>query len=101
MAVHLSRALTLHGVAPVATSRYFALYVAQLGWLALGYYLMQQSVWPSTFQPDDFSKFLKCSMRLADNRGWIESSLMTWIWSTPLLVGLEVSRRWNMFRESR
>jgi len=101
MAVHLSRTPQLHGMSPVAMSRYFALYLAQLGWIVLGVYLMQKATWPSTCQPDDITKFVTCSMRLADNRGWIESSLMTWLWSTPLLVGLEVSRRWQMFRDAR
>lgn len=100
MAVKLSRELQLHGTKPVAMSRYFALYLAQAGWVALGVYLMHHAIWPSTCQPDTFEKFARCSMRLADNRGWIESTLMTWIWSTPLLVGLEVSRRWQLFRSS-
>ena len=92
---------TTTAVSPVAMSRYFALYVAQVGWLALGAFLLQKAVWPSTCQPETFTKFVNCSVRLADNRGWIESSLMTWLWSTPLLVSLEISRRWNMFRASR
>jgi hypothetical protein len=91
----------LHGNGEVAVSRYFALYVTQAGWLALGLYLVQNSVWPSTCQPDGITRFLTCSARLADNRGWIEAALMTWIWSTPLLVGLEISRRWALFRAGR
>lgn len=91
----------LYGNGEVAVSRYFALYAAQLGWLGLGAYLFANAYWPSTCKPDGFLEVYECSMRLADNRGWVESSLMTWLWSTPLLVGLEISRRWAMFRAAR
>lgn len=91
----------LHGNGEVAVSRYFALYLAQAGWLVLGVYLMQNAMWPSSCQPESFAKFMTCSIRLAENRGWVESALMTWIWSTPLLIGLELSRRWNLFRAGR
>jgi len=101
MATKVRRFPHLHGNGEVAVSRYFALYLAQAGWVALGVYLMQHAIWPSTCQPDGFVKFMTCSMRLADNRGWIESALMTWIWSTPMLLGLELSRRWNLFRNKR
>jgi len=101
MAMQLRRDGHLHGVRPVPISRYFALYLAQAGWLMLGVYLMQNATWPSSCQPDTFLQVATCSLRLADNRGWIESALMTWLWSTPLLLGLELSRRWNMFQASR
>ena len=91
----------LHGNGEVAVSRYFALYLAQVAWLALGAFLLQKAIWPSTCQPQTLTKFLACSVRLAENRGWIETSLMTWVWSTPLLVALEVSRRWNLLRAAR
>jgi hypothetical protein len=101
MATKARRYPHLHGNGEVAVSRYFALYLAQVGWLVLGVYLMQIAVWPSTCRPETFAKFVTCSMRLADNRGWMESALMTWVWSTPMLVGLELSRRWNMLRARR
>ncbi|MEO6387908.1 MAG: hypothetical protein ABIT16_04000 [Croceibacterium sp.] len=83
----------VHGVSPVAVSRYFALYAAQIGWLGLGAYLFTHAYWPSSCRPQGFLDIYACSMRLADQRGWIESALMTWLWSTPLLLCLEVSRR--------
>jgi hypothetical protein len=91
----------LHGNGEVAVSRYFALYLAQAGWLALGAYLFSKAYWPSSCRPESFFEVYECSMRLADQRGWIESSLMTWLWSTPLLVALEFMRHYNRFRASR
>ncbi len=83
----------LHAVTPVAVSRYFALYFAQIGWIVLGVYLLSNAYWPSTCQPQDLFEIYSCSGRLSETRGWIESGLMTWLWSTPLLIGLEISRR--------
>jgi len=91
----------LHGNGDVAVSRYFALYLAQAGWVALGVYLFSQAYWPSTCRPHGFLEIYECSMRLADQRGWIESSLMTWLWSTPILVALEFMRHYNRFRAGR
>jgi len=91
----------LHGNGDVAVSRYFALYLAQAGWLALGVYLFTHAYWPSTCRPHGFLEVYECSMRLADQRGWIESSLMTWLWSTPILVALEFMRHYNRFRAGR
>jgi hypothetical protein len=91
----------LHGNGDVAVSRYFALYLAQAGWLALGVYLFANAYWPSSCRPHGFLEVYECSMRLADQRGWIESSLMTWLWSTPILVALEFMRHYNRFRAGR
>jgi hypothetical protein len=88
----------LWGNSDVAVSRYFALYVAQAGWLVLGAYLFANSYWPSTCKPHGFLEVYECSARLADNRGWVESSLMTWLWSTPILVMLEVMRHYERLR---
>ena len=85
----------LHGQAQVAISRYFALYLAQIGWLALGFYLLSHAYWPSTCKPDGFVKLYGCSVYLPETRGWIEAALMTWLWSTPLLASLEILRRFN------
>lgn len=91
----------LWGYGDVAVSRYFALYLAQICWLGLGAYLLSKAYWPSSCRPESFFQVYGCSMRLAENRGWIESTLMTWLWSTPLLVMLEVSRRWTHYKASR
>lgn len=81
------------GVTPVAISRFFALYLTQIGWLALGAFLLANAVWPSYCQPATLAKFVLCSVHLPDNRGWVESALLTWLWVTPMLVALEISRR--------
>ena len=64
----------LHGNGDVAVSRYFALYLAQAGWLALGAYLFANAYWPSTCRPDNFLEVYQCSIKLADNRGWVRWS---------------------------
>jgi len=87
-----------HGYAPVGITRYFALYAAQIGWLVLGAYLYSQAYWPSSCRPHDVMELVTCSSRLADQRGWVESALMTWLWSTPLLAGLEISRWYNKLK---
>ena len=91
----------LHGNGEVAVSRYFALYLAQACWLGLGAYLLAHAYWPSTCRPHSFLEVYQCSIRLADNRGWIESSLMTWLWSTPILVALEFMRHYERFQARR
>lgn len=91
----------LHGNGEVAVSRYFALYLAQAGWLALGGYLLVNAYWPSACQPDTLLEVYTCSMRLADQRGWVESALMTWLWSTPILVALEFLRHYGRYQQRR
>lgn len=86
-----------HGYADLGMSRYFALYVAQAGWFALGFLLFSRAYWPSACQPTDFLQVYQCSIRLPEGRGWVESSLMTWLWSTPLLIILEIQRRFRNF----
>lgn len=82
-----------HGTRDVGISRYFVLYLAQASWLLLGLYLARHAMWPSSCLPTGIFRAVACSIHLPDNRGVIESGLMTWMWSTPMLVGLELSRR--------
>ena len=85
----------LHGTKDLGLSRYLVLYFTQAAWLTLGAYLYTRAYWPSSCRPHDVLQIYSCSIRLADQRGWIESALMTWLWSTPLLVALEISRHVN------
>jgi hypothetical protein len=82
-----------HGYGEVRPSRYFALYLAQASWFALGFWLFRTAFWPSSCTPDDAWEVIACSIRLPESGGWTEAALLTWIWSTPILVGLEISRR--------
>lgn len=85
---------THHGYGEVKVSRYVVLYVAQIAWLVLGVYLYAGAYWPSTCQPSDLIDIYACSIRLPeDGGGWREAALLTWLWSTPILILLEVSRR--------
>jgi hypothetical protein len=95
MPVGARRIAHQHGTADLGISRYFVLYFVQLCWLGLGIYLWFHATWPSSCLPTTAWKFVTCSIHLPDNRGVIESSLMTWLWTTPLLLMLEVSRRLN------
>lgn len=86
---------THHGYGEVKLSRYFALYIAQIGWLVLGVFLYWGAFWPSTCTPDNLLEIYGCSMRLPESGGWREASLLTWLWATPILIALEISRRFS------
>ena len=83
------------GNVEIDVSRYIVLYTAQLGWVALGAYLVSHAYWPSTCTPTGFVEIYSCSAHLPDNRGWVESALATWLWSTPILIALEILRLFN------
>lgn len=84
---------THHGYGDVGVSRFLVLYLAQAAWLGLGVYLYADAYWPSTCTPDNLLEVYGCSMRLPENGGWREAALLTWLWATPILVALEISRR--------
>ncbi|RJY09358.1 hypothetical protein [Aurantiacibacter aquimixticola] len=92
----LKRFPTHHGHGDVGVSRYFVLYVAQAGWFVLGFYLYSVAYWPSSCQPSDLVEVYACSPHLpSDGGGWREAALLTWLWATPILIALEISRRVN------
>jgi hypothetical protein len=84
---------THYGDGEIKLSRYLVLYVSQVAWLVLGGYLYLGAYWPSSCAPDNLIEVYACSMRLPENGGWREAALLTWLWATPILVCLEVSRR--------
>lgn len=86
---------THHGYGDVGVSRFLVLYVAQVAWFGLGIYLYSDAYWPSSCQPENIIEIYGCSMRLPENGGWREASLLTWLWATPILIMLEVSRRFS------
>ncbi|GAA0267661.1 hypothetical protein GCM10009127_04240 [Alteraurantiacibacter aestuarii] len=88
-----NRFATHYGYGEIKTSRYLVLYVAQAFWLVFGVYLYSGAFWPSTCTPENVLEIYSCSMRLPENGGWREAALLTWLWATPILILLEISRR--------
>jgi len=91
---------THYGYGEIKVSRYFVLYTSQLAWVVLGFYLYSGAYWPSTCTPDNVFEIYACSMRLPeDGGGWREAALLTWLWATPILLALEISRRWGQSKD--
>lgn len=84
---------TYYGNGDVRASRYIVLYVTQLGWLVLGAYLFNTAHWQSSCTPDSLLQIYPCAMRLPESGNWPEAALFTWLFATPILLLLEVSRR--------
>ena len=101
MAAPIIRGTRYHGKADLGLSRYFAMYLAQAGWILLGVYLLKNAYWPSSCRPDTFVELVACSIRLPESRNWVEAALLTWLWSTPILVMLDISRRYRAWAENR
>jgi hypothetical protein len=95
------RGTKYHGTADLGLSRYFTLYFTQLGWILLGVYLLKNAYWPSSCRPEGLLEIYTCSMRLPESRNWFEAALLTWLWSTPILIALDVSRRYRAWQEKR
>ena len=81
-----------HGRSSPSPSRYVVLYSAQIFWLLLGFWFYHRASWPSSCMPDDLVEVYSCSMRLPESGRWREAVLLTWLWATPILVLLEISR---------
>jgi hypothetical protein len=90
-----------HGLREVGASRYLALYIAQLGWLALGVYFWHQAYWPSSCSPRTLYQVYACSPRLPEQRHFMEAALFAWLWITPFLVLLELSQRYRTWADRR
>ena len=101
MGVPIIKAEKYHGKADLGMSRYFAMYLAQAGWILLGLYLLQNAYWPSSCRPEGLLEVFACSIRLPESRNWVEAALLTWLWSTPILVLLDLSRRYRTFLAKR
>ncbi|WP_305097873.1 hypothetical protein [Croceibacterium aestuarii] len=101
MPAPIIRAEKYHGTAELGLSRYLVMYIAQIGWVLLGVYLLRNAYWPSTCTPKGFAEVYACSMRLPETRHWIEAALLTWLWSTPILVALDIIRRYRAWAEKR
>ena len=84
---------TYYGNGEVRASRYLALYIGQLGWLVLGGYLFRIAHWQSSCTPEDLWELFPCALRLPESGHWPEAALFTWLFATPILLLLEVTRR--------
>ena len=101
MSAPIIRAKKYHGASDLGRSCYLALYIAQLGWLLLGVYFLRHAYWPSTCTPHTIYAAYACSLRLPESRRFIETALFTWLWTTPILTWLELSRRYRGWAEQR
>lgn len=101
MGAPIIRAKKYHGTADLGLSRYLALYIAQLGWVLLGVWFLRNAYWPSTCTPHSIYQVYACSPRLPESRRFIETALFTWLWTTPILILLDVSRRYRAWAEKR
>jgi hypothetical protein len=90
MSAPIIRGRKYHGMADLGMSRYVTLYITQLGWLLLGLYFLRNAWWPSS-----------CSPRLPESRHFMETALFTWLWTTPILILLDVSRRYQAWADKR
>jgi hypothetical protein len=101
MSAPIIRARKYHGMADLGLSRYITLYITQLGWVMLGVWFMKNAYWPSTCTPRSILEVYSCSVRLPESRHFIEAALFTWLWTTPILVLLDVSRRYRAWADKR
>lgn len=84
-----------YGWAGPALLRGSAVYSAQLLWLLVGLWLYHGAFWPSTCTPDSLLEIYACSARLPESGRWREAALLTWLWATPILITLEIARRFT------
>jgi hypothetical protein len=101
MGAPIVRGRKYHGMADLGLSRYLVLYTAQLGWVLLGVWFLRNAYWPSSCQPHTILEIYTCSPRLPESRHFIETALFTWLWTTPILILLDVSRRYRAWVEKR
>jgi hypothetical protein len=72
-----------------------ALHLARAGWLILGVALLSGAHWPPSCTPEgwlDIVGAYRCSLRLTEQRGWMEAALLTWLWATPILATMGLLR---------
>ena len=67
----------------------------------LGVWFMKNAYWPSTCTPRSILEVYSCSVRLPESRHFIEAALFTWLWTTPILLLLDVSRRYRAWTDKR
>jgi hypothetical protein len=104
MSAPIIRGRKYHGMADLGMSRYVTLYITQIGWLLLGLYFLRNAWWPSSCSPRSIYNLYQiyaCSPRLPESRHFMETALFTWLWTTPILILLDVSRRYQAWADKR
>jgi len=82
-----------HGLGDPGLSRYAVLLTGYALWLVLGALLYIDAAWPSTCRPAGLIEIYACSGRLPESGRWWDIALLTWLWSTPILVLLGLGQR--------
>ena len=75
--------------------RFVLLILCALSWVGLGVFLLNTAVYPARCPGVGLFEMYECSFELPTTRGWHESGLFLWLWATPILLLLEISRRVN------
>lgn len=75
--------------------RFVLLMLCVFSWIGLGYFLLQTATYPARCPGLTLYGMYECSFQLPSTRGWHESGLFLWLWATPILLLLEISRRMN------
>ena len=101
MSAPIIRARKYHGMSDLGLSRYIVLYTTQLGWVLLGVWFLRNAYWPSSCTPRTIVDVYTCSLRLPESRHFVETALFTWLWCTPILLLLDVSRRYRAWIDRR
>lgn len=73
--------------------RFTVFVLAIVLWIGFGLWLREVAVYPARCPGLGVVEAYECSFELPATRGWHESALFVWLWSTPILFILEVSRR--------
>jgi len=88
-----------HGLGDPGLSRYWLLLTCLGLWLVAGLLLYHTAHWPSTCMPAGLVEIYACSGRLPESGRWHEVALLTWLWASPILLALDLSRRLRRNRD--
>jgi len=88
-----------HGLGDPGLSRYWFLFMSLMLWLMFGFLLYRSAAWPSTCMPEGLVEAYACSGRLPESGRWHEVALLTWLWASPILLALDLTRRLGLIRD--
>ena len=73
--------------------RFTVFVLGTLMWIGFGVFLYQTATYPARCPGLNLVNAYVCSFELPTTRGWRESALFVWLWSTPILLVMEALRR--------